>query len=194
MMNNFKNNYSRLTSIIKLSGLIAISTYATNVAADTNINKHKGTELVEIGASLNNKVDLELNEIPPEILKLVTELEPGFVLKEAEKELKHGNTYYDIEGEKADGSEIEFDLMQVENQWKVMEIQRDVTLVQCPPEVINTYHDNSSFKPERIIESKQMTGEVIYEFYTTLTNGKEVKHEIKFVDGKAEFLEKEWEH
>lgn len=152
------------------------------------------TEIVEIGSTLNKKIEINIADIPAEVLSVVKKEQPDFVVKEAEKEFKHGKVYFDIEGEKSDGSEVEFDMLLVDKQWQIMEIQRDVTLHQCPQAVVSAYQANINFTPQRIIESKQSTGETIYEFYSTLTNGKEVKHEIKFWQGKAEVLEIEWEH
>lgn len=153
-----------------------------------------GDDLSKVGASLNKKVDIDIADIPEAVLSVVMKAQPDFKVKEAEKELKHGKTYFDIEGEKADGSEVEFDLLLVDNVWKIMEEQRDVRFSECPNEVQLAYKTNSQMTPKRIIESKQSTGEVIYEFYSVDAKGKEAKSEIKFHQGKAEFLAKEWAH
>ena len=154
----------------------------------------QANEIAKIGSTLNKKVEINIADIPAEVLTVIKRDQPDFTVKEAEKEFKHGKVYFDVEGEKSDGSEIEFDLLLVNNEWKIMEVQRDVTLQECPKAVIAAYHSNVDSKPQRIIESKQNTGEVIYEFYSRFKNGSEVKHEIKFWQGKAEILDVEWEH
>lgn len=176
-----------MSFFVKSIALVCFSVSLTSYAGGN-------ADPAKVGSTLNKKVEINVADIPADVLSVVMEAQPDFTIKEVEKEFKHGKTYFDIEGEKADGSEIEFDLLLVGDTWKIMEIQRDLTLHQCPKEVVAAYQEKTNFSPQRIIESKQTSGEVIYEFYSTLTNGKEVKHEVKFHQGKAEVLETEWEH
>ncbi len=100
----------------------------------------------------------------------ILKIKPDFVAKEAEKELKHGNHYLDIEGVDNNGNEVEFDMLQQDGLWQVVEIQRDLTIEQCPAAVVNVL---PKITAKRIIESDQTNGIVIYEFYTVAADGTE---------------------
>jgi len=142
--------------------------------------------------TLHKKESVELSDVPNGVKSVILESNPNFKMLEAEKELKHGNTYFDVEGLDAQGNEIEFDMLLGEDgSWTIAEIQRDLTLEQCPEPVVNLYKQKVvDVEPRRIIESDQGGGVIVYEFYT-LEKEKEKKYEIKL---SVEFLEKEWKH
>ncbi|WAJ72158.1 hypothetical protein [Catenovulum adriaticum] len=155
----------------------------------------------KIGASLNKKVELSIAELPQQVTDVINQARPGFVVKEAEKEYKHGNVYIDVEGLDKDGNEIEFDLLKQNNRWQIVEIQRDLTLKQTPDIVVAALKsEQPNIQPKRIIESEQVTGKqanrvIIYEFYTVNpSSGDEKKFEVKLSAGKAELLKHEWQH
>lgn len=145
----------------------------------------------EVGSSLHEKHEIELTEIPQSAMAAILELKPDFVAKEAEKESKHGNYYLDIEGVDGKGNEVEFDMLQIGGVWEVVEVQRDLTLDQCPQIVLDQV---PNIEPKRIIESDQINGIVIYEFYTVAANGEEKKFEVKVENETAELLSEEWRH
>ena len=145
----------------------------------------------KVGSSLNEKYEIELSKIPASAMSAILKFKPGFVAKEAEKELKHGNSYLDIEGIDKAGNEVEFDMLQKNGTWQVVEIQRDLTLSQCPKIVLAVL---PKITPKRIIESDQTNGIVVYEFYAVATDGDETKYEVKVENNKAELLMKEWTH
>ncbi|TYK67015.1 hypothetical protein [Colwellia echini] len=145
----------------------------------------------KIGASLNQKQELALVEIPASAMATILENHPDFIAQEAEMELKHGKTYLDIEGIGQTGKEIEFDMLLKDGTWQIVEIQRDLVILQCPEMVLNVLPDIS---PQRIIESDQTNGIVIYEFYTVDENNKEGKYEVKVENNQAVLLTKEWTH
>lgn len=149
----------------------------------------------DIGADLYQKQSIAREEVPAQALAAIEQLHPGFTLKEAEQESKHGHQYLDLEGIAADGSEIEFDmLLNEDNLWEVVEIQRDVSLADCPEAVRQVYQAHyQDLLPQRIIESRQMDGMIIYEFYF-VEQGKTRKQEIKLDAGHASLLEQEWKH
>lgn len=158
----------------------------------TAISSQAGHHEKDIGASLNQKVDVSLDAVPESVISVIKEKSPQFAMREAEKELKHGDTYFDIEGIDGEGNEIEFDmLLDEDGSWRIVEIQRDLTLEQIPEPVSKLYsHRLGSVIPRRIIESDQGNGVIIYEFFSKKAN-KEYKHEIKM---EVEFLEQEWKH
>lgn len=156
------------------------------------INAYAGHHEEKVGSSLHQKEEVAINEVPASIFELIKKSHPGFKAKEAEKELKHGNTYFDIEGLDAKGNEIEFDmLLQKDGSWRIAEIQRDLNKKQVPALVYKTFKQASSdSQPARIIESDQGGGVIVYEFYTK-GKDKEKKYEVKLT---VELLEKEWKH
>lgn len=149
----------------------------------------------KIGSTLNKKVALDVSQIPPSAMEEIKTIKPGFVEEEAEKEFKHGNVYLDIEGE-VDGKEIEFDMLQTESGWKVVEVQRDLTWSQLPNDVAEALKtDSPGFMPRRIIESVQHGTDItIYEFYAVDANGKESRKEVKVENGVTTVLNEEWTH
>jgi len=147
---------------------------------------------IEPGASLHQKEAFEIANVPKAVLNEIKKSHPKFKPLEAENELKHGNTYFDIEGLDSDGNEIEFDmLLQKDNSWKIAEIQRDLNVDQVPEPVLKAFKQRiPTLAPTRIIESDQGNGVIVYEFFTN-DNNKEQKHEVKLT---VDFLEKEWKH
>jgi len=56
-----------------------------------------GIPEIKPGASLHSKETVEISKVPMSVLSEIKKAHPDFRPLEAEKELKHGNTYYDIE-------------------------------------------------------------------------------------------------
>ena len=144
----------------------------------------------------SGKTEVALADVPAEVLAAARAARPGFEPAEAQTETREGRRYYDVEGKLADGSEIEFDIMEEGGRWRVVEIQRDIDLAAAPAPVREaaTRHD-AAFKPTRVIESDQGDGTIIYELFGPQgadPQGRKV--EIKWQDSKAEVLTKEWAH
>jgi len=149
----------------------------------------------EIGASLNDKVDVAIKDAPKDVLAVAKAARPNIAFTEAEREVKNDTIYYDIGGVDGNGDEIELDIMQDGDGWRVVEIQRDISLDQTPEAVRDALFANApDVKPARIIESDQGDGVIIYEFYTVADDGTEQKFEIKLEGENAEFLTEEWVH
>ena len=149
----------------------------------------------EVGASLSEKYELAVSDIPAEVLNVINEARPGVNVTGAEKELKHGNTYIDVETLDDEGNEIEFDMLLDGDDWKIAEIQRDLALSELPEVVESLFTSEANgMKPARIIESDQGDGIIIYEFYLVSNEGLETKKEVKFSGGEAEILKEEWKH
>ena len=160
------------------------------IASVSTANAGHGVE--KAGSTLHKKESVELSDVPDDVKSVILRNNPEFKMLEAEKESKHGNTYFDIEGLDAQGNEIEFDMLLGEDgSWSIAEIQRDLTLEQCPEPVVKLYKQKvPGVSPKRIIESDQGDGVIVYEFYT-LEGEQEKKYEIKLA---VEFLKKEWKH
>ena len=135
----------------------------------------------------SGKAEVPLGQVPPEVLAAATAAQPGFVPSEAEAETRDGRRYFDIGGKLADGSEVEFDIMEEGGRWRVVESQRDIELAAAPAEVRKKAGD---YPAVRVIESRQADGLVIYELY----DAQQRKLEIKWDGKSAERLTKEWAH
>ncbi|HYG47514.1 MAG TPA: hypothetical protein VD846_06170 [Allosphingosinicella sp.] len=135
----------------------------------------------------SGKTEVPLGEVPGEVLAAANAAQPGFKAAEAESETRDGRRYFDVGGRLADGSAIEFDIMEEGGGWRVVETQRDIELGAAPAAVRDMA---GKFPAVRVIESRQADGLVIYELY----DSRQRKLEIKW-DGKtAEALTKEWAH
>lgn len=149
----------------------------------------------EIGASLTEKTDVAINDVPPAVLNAAQTRRPDLEFTSAEKEQRDGRTYYDIEGLTADGAEIELDIMQDGDGWTVVEVQRDIEIDATPELVSDALAQNApGVVPDRIIESDQGDGVIIYEFFDRSPDGTETKYEVKYDGETAVFLNEEWEH
>ena len=162
-------------------------------APETEINTQNNQP--EIGASLNEKAEVAIADLPDGVLSTAQAVRPNVNFTEAEREVRNGVIYFDVGGEDENGDEIELDIMQDGDGWTVVEIQRDITLAQTPMSVRETLEENApGVVPARIIESDQTDGVIIYEFFTRADDGTETKYEVKFENGEAEFLIEEWVH
>ncbi len=83
----------------------------------------------------SGKVDVALKDVPAEVLAAAMTEQPGFVAAEAESETREGRRYFDVGGKLADGSEVEFDIMEEGGRWRVVETQRDIDFSAVPPPV-----------------------------------------------------------
>lgn len=133
-----------------------------------------------------------LDAVPPAVLAAVRAARPELTVAAAEHERRDGREYYDVGGTLPDGSALELDLMRRADVWQVVEIQQDIAMDAVPGPVRSALP--SGWQPERIIESHQGEGVIIYEFFGGGEGGAEVKREVRWADGSAELLEDEWMH
>jgi len=143
----------------------------------------------------SGKKEIDLNAVPSEVLAAAMASQPDLVLSEAEYETRDGNEYYDVGGTMPDGSELELDITKIDGVWTVVETQRDIEMDSTPDAVAKALESKvSGWSPDRIIESDQGDGVVIYEFFGKDDDGEDTKIEVKFEGGQAEVLVDEWLH
>jgi hypothetical protein len=136
-----------------------------------------------------------LADLPAEVIEVAHRARPGFEIREAEYETRDGREYYDVAGVLPDDSEIELDMTRVDGLWTVVEIQRDIAYAEVPPAVVETLETVlPGWRAERIIESDQGNGTIIYEFFGPGATGEVAKYEVKWADNAAELLTEEWPH
>ena len=93
-----------------------------------------------------------------------------------------------------DGSEIEFDLLEKNGKWEIVETQRDVAWADAPKIVRDTAAaSGKAIKPVRVIESKQADGMLIYELFAA-GKPEEPSMEVSLKDGQAKVLAEVWPH
>ncbi len=176
---------------MKKSYLIALL-LASSCAAGESTSDENGQE---VGASLNDKTEVAIGDTPPAVLETARALRPDIAFTAVEKEVRNGRIYYDVEGTNEAGQEIELDIMQDGDAWVVVEIQRDIEFDETPSLVRDVLAENApGVAPERIIESDQGDGVIIYEFFDRTADGVENKYEVKYDGETAVFLTEEWVH
>ncbi len=132
--------------------------------------------------------------LPAELRALAERTVPGMTIADAERKEREGRVYYDVEGTRPDGSEVELDMLQEGNMFRVVEIQRDIAWSAAPPPVAAAARAApGAFAPERVIESTQTDGTVIYELFAP-GRSDEPAMEVRLKDGKAEVLGTRWAH
>ena len=128
-------------------------------------------------------------EVPAEVAAAAQAALPGFTIGEAERKERGGRVYFDVEGTRADGAEAELDLLQTEQGWRVVEIQRDIAWADAPPNVrAAAQAAPNAFTPVRVIESTQAeSGAVIYELFA---EGRQEapSMEVRLANGSAEIM------
>jgi hypothetical protein len=143
----------------------------------------------------SGKLDTNLAEVPQAVLAAAAAARPDLAISEAEYETRDGRKYYDVGGTLPDGSELELDMLLTPDGWQVVEIQRDIDLETAPPPVTKALAAHApTWVPERIIESDQGDGVVIYEFFGPGDGTTQKKIEVKWQAGQAEVLTDEWAH
>lgn len=133
-------------------------------------------------------------DLPAAVVAVVKGAAPGMTIKEAELKERENRRYFDVEGVMPDGSEIEFDLIEKDGVWAIVETQRDIAWSDAPKLVQDAAAaSGKAITPVRVIESKQNDGMVIYELFAA-GKPKDPSMEVSFKDGQAKVLTEVWPH
>lgn len=133
-------------------------------------------------------------DLPGDVRALAEGAAQGFVIKEVQKKVREGRTYYDVEGTLPDGGEIEFDILVTNSGPMIVETQRDVEWADVPGAVRQAAHAAApGIAPIRIIESLQTDGTVIYELFAPGAPS-DPAMEVSLTNGVAKVLEERWPH
>jgi hypothetical protein len=138
--------------------------------------------------------ELTAADIPEGARAAVLAAVPGMTIKEAQRKARENRVYFDIEGNRPDGSEVELDVLEKDGKFEVVEVQRDIAWADAPASVKAAAEaSGKSIAPARVIESAQPDGTIIYELFA---EGKPAKPslEVRLKDGKADVLTEEWPH
>lgn len=138
--------------------------------------------------------EVAVKDIPAAVVSVVKAAAPRMTIKEAELKERADRRYYDVEGVMPDGSEIEFDLLEKNGRWEIVEAQRDVAWSTAPKPVRDAAAaSGKAISPVRVIESRQTDGRVIYELFAA-GRPDEPSMEVSLKDGKAKVLDEAWPH
>ncbi|MFC4441210.1 PepSY domain-containing protein [Caulobacter henricii] len=129
-------------------------------------------------------------DLPPGVLSVVLKAAPGLKVIEAELKEREDRRYFDVEGVLPGGAEIEFDLLERNGAWEIVETQRDIAWTEAPAAVQTAA---GKARPVRVIESTQNDGRVIYELFAA-GQPKTPALEVSYKDGVAKVLAEAWPH
>jgi len=171
-------------------GPVLVGALAACASAEGNVTSRNDSAPASNRVQTSGKVPVPLAQVPERVLAAARAARPGFVPAEAETETREGRRYFDVEGRLPDGSEIEFDIMEENGAWRVVETQRDIAFAAAPAPVQTAAraHD-PGLAPTRVIESTQADGLVIFEVYQG-----ERKIELSWDGREARVLDREWAH
>lgn len=187
----------RTAPALTLAAMLA----ACSPAADT-ANNMAGNTATEAG---NGMLDagpetairnVATSDLPAGLAELVEATVPGMTIVEAERKERDGRVYFDVEGARADGSEVEIDVLQgADGKLTAVEVQRDIDWASAPAPVRDAAAaKKDAFVPERVIESRQVEdGAVIYELFAPGRKD-EPAMEVRWQNGKAEVLSERAAH
>ena len=129
-------------------------------------------------------------DLPAAVLAVVTKAAPGLKVLEAELKEREGRRYFDVEGVLPSGAEIEFDMLERDGKWEIVETQRDIAWADVPASVRTAA---GKAQPVRVIESTQNDGMVIYELFAP-GQPKTPALEVSLKAGVAKVLAETWPH
>jgi hypothetical protein len=143
---------------------------------------------------VTNSSEVDSAALPAGVQAIVDKHVPGMKVAEAERKEREGRIYYDVEGMRPDGSEVELDILQEGEAFTLVEVQRDLAWTDAP-EAARTAAAAApgAFAPERVIESTQPDGSVVYELFAP-GKPREPAMEVQMRGGRAAVLAKRSAH
>lgn len=135
--------------------------------------------------------EIDPADMPSDVRALAEGAAEGFTVSEVMKKVRDGRTYYDVEGELSDGSEIEFDILMAEAGPEIVETQRDLAWDTVPEAVRAAV---PGVVPERVIESTQTDGTIIFELFAPDQPADPAIEVSLAADGTVAVLEERWPH
>ncbi|MNS41271.1 hypothetical protein D3C72_736200 [compost metagenome] len=133
-------------------------------------------------------------ELPPALTARVLAASPNLTITGAERKERENRLYFDVSGHRPDGAEIELDVQQINGDFDIVEIQRDLAFDEMPEPVrALTASALGQNRPARIIESVQKDGVAIFELFAP-GQPAEPSAEVRFENGEAKLLTERWPH
>lgn len=173
--------------------LIAAATTGLAACSDAPATPDAGNGVLAQGPETDIS-DVAAADLPQPLTALIQQTVPGMQVEEAERKEREGRVYYDVEGTRPDGSEVELDIMEEGGAYRVVEIQRDIAFADAPQPVVQAARAAPGFfEPARVIESRQTDGTIIYELFAPGRTD-EPAMEVSLKDGQARLLTERWAH
>ena len=170
--------------VVVAAALVALAGCSNEPAVDAGSDAGANAVLPAGPATRTEKIAAV--DLPDAVRAAAIARIPDMTIVAAERKERDGMVFYDVEGTRADGSEIELDILEEDGQYRVVEVQRDVDWTEAPAEVVAAAGAApDSFTPERVIESTQNDGTVVYELFAPGNPG-EPAAEVNWKDGRAE--------
>ncbi len=179
-----------LTATILIIAASACTPATQDDNGDDAVSDAESAELPAAGQSKNTEIDLA--ELPAGIAETAEAKIPGMNIAEVVRKERDGKIFFDVEGTRPDGSEVELDMLDNEGVYTVVEVQRDIAWNDVP-ENARAATPKNMFTPVRVIESTQNDGTIIYELFKTGTP-EAPSAEISVKDGKAKMLTERWKY
>lgn len=174
------------------SAMVVCMASACSPSADDAAQDSSGAVLADGPEAIISEVDSA--DIPEGIRTAALAKIPGMTIAEVERKERDGMIFYDVEGTRPGGAEVELDMLEENGTYQVVEVQRDIDWSDVPDNARAAALANADmFTPDRVIESVQEDGTVIYELFAP---GKtdEPSAEISVKDGAAEMLTERWKY
>jgi hypothetical protein len=135
--------------------------------------------------------ELGPGDVPEDVRVLAEGAAQGFLISGVQKKVREGRTYFDVEGNLPDGSELEFDILLTPAGPEIVETQRDIAWAEAPEAVRAAAPEVS---PVRVIESTQADGAVIYELFAPGAPADPAIEIALDTQGNARLLAERWPH
>lgn len=130
-----------------------------------------------------------LDAVPAAVRQAAHAVRPDLEIVEGEYETRGGNEYFEVGGTLPDGSELELDMTLQDGVWTVAAVQRDIGIELAPAVVRDALRAHAAdWTPNRIIESDQGGGIIVYEFFGPGETDELLRINVKFENGAAEVL------
>jgi hypothetical protein len=172
---------------------IGIAALALATASCTEQPEAPANGVLPPGPATNASA-IETAAIPAGVRAIVDRHVPGMAVAGAARKEREGRIYYDVEGTRPGGSEVELDVLQEGDRFSLVEIQRDIAWADAPTNArAAAAGAPDAFAPERVIESTQADGSIVYELFAP-GKPKEPAMEVQVRGGKAELLAKRSAH
>ena len=147
--------------------------------------------VMSVAASSQPASEVTASTVPADIAALALAAAPDLTITGGD--LNPGNTQFEVTGMLPNGDEVELDLMQLNEAWAVIEIQRDIPWPTVPePARAAAAAALDSFEPVRVIESTQVAdGSIVYELFRATEDGRPSRGpamEVRWYEGTAELV------
>lgn len=164
--------------------MIVATSFAVGLLASCSTAVPSGARITEVPVA----------ETPADVRALAEGAADGFVITEVQKKERDGRTYFDVEGELPDGSELEFDILVTASGPEIVETQRDLDWLALPEPVRSAAEVAApGLAPVRVIESTQADGLIIYELFAPGAPA-DPAMEVSWTGSEAAVLGARWPH